>query len=127
MIPKMGNDLFDFNFDILRFKAYFSNNDIEIEEHTYRHGELLTEFLNYDISCFDLPMKELRLLHDEKQERTFNAVERKLWDMIFDLPLFRDMKYRRSWLKLQKMDEPYANMETYEKVYADLKLLEQYR
>lgn len=127
MIPKIGNDLFDIDFDILRFKAYFSNDDIEIEEHIYKHCELLTEFLNYDTSIFDLPMKEMRLLRDEKQIKTYHAVERKLWDMIFELPLYRDMKYRRSWLEMKRMDEPFANMNDYEKIYADLKLLEQYR
>lgn len=127
MIPKLGNDLFDFNFDLLTFKAYFSNDDIEIEEHVYKHCELLTDFLNYDTSCFDLPMKELRLLRDEKQAKAFRAVEQKLWEMIFELPLFRDMKYRINWLKMNNHDDAFANMDTYEKIYADLKTLEQYR
>lgn len=123
----LGKDLIDFDYDFLKFTAMFSNDNIEIEEHTYLPGELLTEFLNYDISDFDLAMKELRILCDEKQKKTFNATESELIKMIFELPLFHDMKYRSSWLEIKKSSSPYGNLDDFEKLYSDLKLLERYR
>lgn len=122
----LGKDLIDFDYDFLKFTAMFSNDNIEIEEHTYLHGEILTEFLNYDISNFGLAMKELRILYDEKQEKTFNTVESELIKMIFELPLFRDMKYRSSWFEIKKSSSPYGNLDEFEKLYSDLNLLERY-
>ena len=112
---------------VLKFTALFSTDNIEIEETSYLHGEILTEFLNYDISDFTLAMKELRVLYDERQEKSFTAVERKLIEMIFSMPLFRDFEYRKEWLEIKKSSSPYENLDDYEKLYSDLKLLERYR
>ncbi len=108
---------------VLKFTALFSTDNIEIEETSYLHGEILTEFLNYDISDFTLAMKELRVLYDERQEKSFTAVERKLIEMIFSMPLFRDFEYRKEWLEIKKSSSPYENLDDYEKLYSDLKLL----
>ncbi len=107
----------------MKFTALFSTDNIEIEETSYLHGEILTEFLNYDISDFTLAMKELRVLYDERQEKSFTAVERKLIEMIFSMPLFRDFEYRKEWLEIKKSSSPYENLDDYEKLYSDLKLL----
>lgn len=112
---------------VLKFTALFSTDNIEIEETSYLHGEILTEFLNYDISDFTLAVKELRVLYDERQEKSFTAVERKLIEMIFSMPLFRDFEYRKEWLEIKKSSSPYENLDDYEKLYSDLKLLERYR
>lgn len=64
----LGKDLFDTNYNFLEFTALFSTDNIEIEETSYLHGEILTEFLNYDISDFTSAMKELRIMYDERQE-----------------------------------------------------------
>lgn len=79
----LGKDLFDFNYDFLEFTALFSNEGIMIEENNYKHGEILTEFLNYDISDFALAIKELKILCSDNQEKNYNAVEKKLIKMIF--------------------------------------------
>ena len=63
----LGKDLFNINYDFLKFTALFSNENIQIENHIYLHGEILTEFLNYDISGFSLAVKELQILRDNKQ------------------------------------------------------------
>ena len=48
----LGKDLFDLTYEFFHFKALFSNDDIEIEEKNYKHGEILTDFLNYDPTSF---------------------------------------------------------------------------
>lgn len=123
----LGKDLFDINYNFLKFTVLFSADNIKIEENSYLHGEILTEFLNYDISDFALAIKELRVLYDERQEKSFTAVERKLIEMIFSMPLFRDFEYRKEWLEIKKSSSPYENLDDYEKLYSDLKLLERYR
>ena len=123
----LGKDLFDFNYDFLEFTALFSNEGIMIEENNYKHGEILTEFLNYDISDFALAIKELKILCSDNQEKSYNAVEKKLIKMIFSMPLFRDFDYRKEWLKIRKSSSPYENLDDYEKLYSDLLLLERYR
>ena len=37
----LGKDLFDLTYEFFHFKALFSNDDIEIEEKNYKHGEIL--------------------------------------------------------------------------------------
>lgn len=123
----LGKDLFNINYDFLKFTALFSNENIQIENHIYLHGEILTEFLNYDISGFSLAVKELQILRDNKQKKTFTAVEQKLIEMIFSMPLFRDLENRIAWLEIKKSSSPYENLDDYEKLYSDLLLLEKYR
>ena len=57
----LGKDLFDMDYAFLRFTVLFSNDVIEIEEHSYLHGELLTDFLNLDISEMELLIKSSAL------------------------------------------------------------------
>lgn len=123
----LGKDLFDFSYDFLEFAALFSNELIMIEENNYKHGEILTEFLNYDISYIALAVKELKILFIDKQEKNYNAVEKKLIKMIFSMPLFRDFDYRKEWLKIKKSSSPYEKLDDYEKLYSDLLHIEQYR
>ncbi len=123
----LGKDLFDINYNFLEFTALFSTDNIEIEENSYLHGEILTKFLNYDISDFALAMKELQILHDDKQEKSFAVAERKLIEIIFSMPLFRNFEYRKEWLEIKKSSSPYRNLDDYEKLYSDLKALERYR
>lgn len=123
----LGKDLFDFNYNFLEFTVLFSNENVIIEENNYKHGEIMTKFLNYDISDFALAVKELKILCDDEQVKSYNAVEKKLIKMIFSMPLFCDFEYRKEWLEIKKSSSPYENLDDYEKLYSDLLMLETYR
>lgn len=123
----LGKDLFDCNYNLLEFTALFSNGMIIIEDNNYRHGELVTDFLNYDISDFALAVRALKIFCSDKQENSYNTVEKKIIKMIFSMPLFREFNYRKAWLEIKKSSSPYANLDDYVKLYSDLLLMERYR
>lgn len=123
----LGKDLFDMDYAFLRFTVLFSNDVIEIEEHSYLHGELLTDFLNLDISEMEALMKKLRPLYENGEKEQYAAVEKKLSDWIFTIPLYRDNDYRRNWLEAKTEMDTFANFEDYEQLYSDLQMLERYR
>ena len=56
----LGKDLFHLTYEFFHFKVLFSNDDIEIEEKNYKHGEILTDFLNYDPTSFLEAVEEMK-------------------------------------------------------------------
>lgn len=102
----LGKDLtaFMLNDELLHFTVLFSTDHLEIEGHSYRHGELVTDFLNCDVTELAEMLKLLRYMAEDKTERAYNGLEGKMIDGIFALPLFRDFEYRRQWL--QKKSHP---------------------
>lgn len=125
----LGKDLtaFMLNNELLHFTVLFSTDHLEIEGHSYRHGELVTDFLNCDVTELAEMLKLLRYMAEDKTERAYNGLERKMIDSIFALPLFRDFEYRRQWLQRKKSPDPYVNLSDYAKIVKDLRALERYR
>ena len=123
----LGKDLIDLDYAFLRFRVLFSNDSVIIEEHKYKPGELLTDFLNVDLEPFTLAMHELWLCYEDGEKKTYAAIEKRIIKFIFHLPLFRDNYDRASWLTEKRKIEPFADFEDYEQLYEDLSMLERYR
>lgn len=123
----LGKDLFNISYNFFEFTALFSNENIEIEDHSYKHGEILTGFLNYNCSEYFSAFEALKILYEDNQNKSYVSVEKKMIKMIFAMPLYKDFGNHEDWFDIKKSSSPYGNLDDFEKLYSDLKLLEQYR
>ena len=74
----LGKDLFNISYNFFEFTALFSNENIEIEDHSYKHGEILTGLLNYDCSEYFSAFETLKILYEDNQNKSYVAVEKKI-------------------------------------------------
>lgn len=124
----LGKDLFDLTYEFFHFKALFSNDDIEIEEKNYKHGEILTDFLNYDPTSFlEAVEKMKRFMEDDDSEKYLEA-ELRTEELLMQMPLYRDFAFRREQLAFRRaFFHEYRNFEDYQRLYEDLKQIDRYR
>lgn len=124
----LGKDLFDLTYEFFHFKALFSNDDIEIEENNYKHGEILTDFLNYDPASFLEAVEEMKRFMEEDDSEKYYAAELRTEELLMQMPLYRDFASRREQLAFRRaFFHEYRNFEDYQRLYEDLKQIDRYR
>lgn len=83
----LGKDLFRIDKSFFEVTVRFGNVSYEIEEHTYRYGELITDFLNYDSTEYENFAEQLQAVRKTKDEE----LEGRLKSVIAQMPLYREL------------------------------------
>jgi hypothetical protein len=81
-------DLFYFFDHILAFQAGFSNTVIELEHGSYRLGEVVTDFLNYDATAYNETLSRLNKQIERNDYDGFLETYRIIRKIILDMPLY---------------------------------------
>ncbi|MDR0571124.1 MAG: DUF6076 domain-containing protein [Clostridiales Family XIII bacterium] len=117
-------DLFNISDDFFEFAALFSESGVIINERSYKCGQILTEFLNYDSSEYRKRFKLFdyawNVVHGTKHDNfedhregffTMQKVANSLNEIIYDMPLYRDFDIDKEYLeKIFTYDEEYIKV-----------------
>lgn len=111
---------------LFEFTAVLTDDRIETEYGSYRYGELLGEFLTIDPYDYAQAYFAMSNAYYEGRLEDYKEAERWAEELLFQMPLYRDLTDRCEELSDHRRSNPYANKGIHESMYVTLMLLLEY-
>ena len=112
---------------LFEFTAVLTDERIETEYGNYRYGELLGGFLTIDPYEYAQAYFDMSDAYYEDRQEDYQAAEQRAEELLFRMPLYRDMTERRTELSDHRRCDPYANRKIHETMYVQQMILLNYR
>ena len=111
-MAKQVQDIFNVSDSFFEFAALFSESGVIINDHSYKCGQILTEFLNYDSSEYNARFKEFdyawNIIHGTRHDNfkdhrdgyfMLQKIANRLNKIIYDMPLYWDFSIDKKYLE----------------------------
>ena len=126
-----GKDLLEFDSNFFHFTALLSSDTLVIDGNTYKYGQLVTAFLNYDATDYLALIPQLREAGAAQDLLQYKSLVGHANALICTMPLFGDrveqqqlldIDYFNPFLQKEPLD-PFLMLDSYGQLAADLMVI----